>query len=223
MAWRERWERGDPAKVLERKQEQRGRTRRGALTIDPFGALWAKGKMVMTNDESMQVEDLLMAWYRYEVRWRPDLGGGRASSYCKNCISEPGPDDTVDTLDRIEALAVAKCLDALSWQQRGAVGVHCANKAAGNALMRNPRLTVEEAHQQYQQAKADLLPMLRAEGLVSAPPAPAVETVAAAQRPARVDVGHLARLERLVRGPLTAERRPTITMRGLLKKCLQSA
>ena len=37
----------------------------------------------MTDEESMQVEDLLMVWYDWTSRYRPALGAPRASIYAR--------------------------------------------------------------------------------------------------------------------------------------------
>jgi len=224
MTWTERWQLMDPAKVLERKQDNQSRRRRGRIEIDPFGALWARGKLVMTYDESAEVETLLMCWYGFEQAWRPNLGGGRASSYCKQALSESDPSDAAVMLDKLKAETVAKLLDMLSVRQRAAVGIHCANKRAGISVFRNPRMTPEQHHQQYQQAKADLLPLMRAEGMIRTPPAkPLRESVASRENAATLTLSQLARLERATGGLAGAETKGTITLRGILKKCLPSA
>lgn len=126
----------------------------------------------MTREESDQVEALIMEWYHWSRGYRPKLGVGRVSAFARGMM----PDDAyVDDEDIDARLTAARgeqtelCIDELPWQQRSAIGVHAGNKAAGARVFSNPRLTPEQQHTAYQEAKAALLPALRRRSLVTAP------------------------------------------------------
>jgi hypothetical protein len=166
-----RWQMGDPAKVYERMEEGRLRGDRRGLMEDPFGALWRKGVIVMTRDESEQIEELLLTWYRWAKPYTPVRGAPRVSPYGRNTSPDAGnvhdDQDEVDArIAAAEAETVDACLNDLTWESRAAVGIHVANKAAGAQVYRNARMTVEESHQAYQQAKVDLLPLLHRRGMM---------------------------------------------------------
>lgn len=166
-----RWQMRNPAEVLERIQDMQQRRRRGLLKVDPFGSVWEKGALIMTRDESEQVEDLIMTWYRWTLGYRPHLDGPKVSPYCRGADAAAG-DTNATAEERDDRLAVATaqqvepCIMSLHWQLRAAIGIHAGNRAAGAAVYRNPRLSAEQAHQQYQQAKVELLPLLSRRGLV---------------------------------------------------------
>ncbi|MNU02307.1 hypothetical protein D3C72_2459720 [compost metagenome] len=50
--------------------------------------------------------------------------------------------------------------------------IHADNRLAGNRLLRNPRLSPEQLHEAYQEAKALLIPMFVRRGLMADPLAP---------------------------------------------------
>lgn len=163
----ERWMYADPARVLERKQEQQARSRQGRRERAKAGlqALFEGGSM--TQDESQQVEELLQVWYDYEASYMPALGAPRISPSCRGY--NPGgvhetADDRDSKLNRITAEAVSSCIDELHYLQRAAIGVHFRNKYAGVSVHKNPR--IEEQHQAYQDAKISLLPKLNRKGLI---------------------------------------------------------
>lgn len=173
MGWQRRGERNDPARVLEEKQERQAARRNWVnwetVRVDPFGAVWFGEVQVMTRDESEQVEELVMLWYRWTAGYRPHLGGPRVSPYVRGGAldeAQPTRDDADDHLDARLAEQVEVCIDELRWQLRSAVGIHAANKAAGAKVYRNPRLTEAEQHAAYQEAKTELLPALRRRSLV---------------------------------------------------------
>jgi len=164
-----RWMYGDPAKVYERMEAGRQKQVRQDLKEDPFGALWKKGEMVMTREESDQVEELLMVWYERAKPYKVALGAPRISPYCRGMDSSDvyaDADDVDARINAADAEAVEACLNELSWQARSAVGMHLATKAGDAKVWRNPRLTPEEAHAAYQQAKVDLLPQFHRKGLL---------------------------------------------------------
>lgn len=121
------------------------------------------------SDESRQVEDLLMLWYRYEKPYRPHLGAPRVSPSCRDYLPDAGEvhqdaEDRDDDLDRMKAEAVAGCIDELHYLLRAAIHVHMRNKTAKASVHKNPR--IEDQHTAYQAAKAVLLPLLRKAGLI---------------------------------------------------------
>lgn len=173
MTWQWRWERNDPARVLERKQEGQGRRQYWVnwkeIRIDPFGAVWFGKEQVMTREESEDIEGLLQGWYRWTAGYRPNLGAGRVSIYARGVSdSEVFHDaDYIDErIDTARAEQVEMCIDELRWQLRAAIGIHAGNKAAGTVVFRNPRLTPEQQHAAYQEAKAALLPAFYKRGLI---------------------------------------------------------
>lgn len=173
MSWHRQWERDDPAKVLERKLAQMARRQAFVnwkeIRIDPFGAVWFGKERVMTREESEQIEALVLVWFRWTRAYRPNLGVGRVSVYARGM--RESVETTADEIDLRLAAAQAEqvdvCIDALRWQQRAAIGVHAGNKAAGARVFNNPRLTPQQQHAAYQEAKAELLPALRRCGLVA--------------------------------------------------------
>lgn len=177
MGWLRHWERDDPAKVLERRQDQQTRRRAWVdwkeIRIDPFGAVWFGKEQVMTREESDQIEALVLGWYRWTAAYRPNLGAGRVSIYARG-VSEAADSDA-DEIEQKLAAAQAEqvdvCIDSLRWQLRAAIGIHAGNKAAGARVFNNPRLTPEQQHAAYQEAKAELMPALRRRGLVRSAPA----------------------------------------------------
>lgn len=169
MTWRYRWQLGDPAKVYEQIEAGNRKRERRELKADPFGAIWRKGVMVMNREDSERIEELLMTWYEWARAYRPALGAPRVSPYGRGADSGDvyADGDEIDArLRAADAEAVDACLNELTWQARAAVGLHMAAKAADARVLRNPRMTAEEAHQAYQQAKLDLVPMLRRRGML---------------------------------------------------------
>lgn len=171
-----RWERDDPAKVLERKQDQQTRRRAWVnwkeIRIDPFGAVWFGKEQVMTREESEQIEALVLEWFTWTRAYRPNLGAGRVSIYARGVSDAVNSD--ADEIDQKLAAARAEqvdvCIDSLRWQLRAAIGIHAGNKKAGARVFSNPRLTPEQQHAAYQEAKAELMPALRKRGLVRSGP-----------------------------------------------------
>ena len=165
------WQYQDPEKVLMQKQAaaHNRATRRQPAKEDPFGAMWIGREQVMTREESDGIEDLLLTWYEWARGYQPALGMPRIAPYGRNA----GTDDTRTEGDEVDsrlnaytAEQVDLCLDNLTWQMKSAVGIHVANKSAGNAVFKNPRMTVEEQHAAYLEAKIQLLPLLRKRSLL---------------------------------------------------------
>jgi hypothetical protein len=171
MAELMRWQMRDPCLVLESKQAAAINRARRALFENPFGELWRKGERIMDRDESAQIEELLMVWYGWAKRYRPQLGAPRITPYGRH--TEPDAGNVHDDGDEVDARiatdkaeAVDACLNELTTLQRVAIGLHVANKDAGAAVYRSERLPGEKQHQVYQEAKAELLPMLRRKGFM---------------------------------------------------------
>lgn len=173
MGWLMRWERQDPAKVLERKQEMEAANksfvRWADIRVDPFGAVWFGGMLAMTRDESEQIEELLMQWYRWTTGYFPRLDGPAMSSFAYGVASDHVHEER-DEIDARLAVEVSKqvevCIDALRLNLKIAIGIHARNKLAGNEVFRHPRFTREELHAAYQEAKSELLRPLVLRGLV---------------------------------------------------------
>lgn len=159
----------DPMLVLERKQEREARSK-GRRDRAKAGLQALFEGEAMTQDESLQVEELLQVWFDYEDSYRPALGAPRVSPSCRG--HDPGNvhdtgDDRDAKLNKITAEAVGACVDELHYLQRAAIGVHFRNKRVGVSVHRNPRLgSFEEVHEKYQEAKLALWPKLKRKGLV---------------------------------------------------------
>lgn len=128
----------------------------------------------MTDQESQQVEELLLlnyAWQeresRREVRemWYPPQ-----DSTCKQYQSgeawaaENDMHEVDETkLDDLTGEMVQLCIDCLTVEQRTAIQISMRNKT-GPAVWRSGR--IEDQHKAYQAAKEAILPMLAERGLV---------------------------------------------------------
>lgn len=184
-----RWEAQDPMLVLQSKQERdRKRLCTGcaheSVTTTPFGDArmvclvgnrygrkcrdFIKRGGDMTQEESAEIEELLVIWFDWSQAYRPALGAPRASSFARNSPSSSVEYDEADAAEAADqrinaALAeqVELCIDELpGLQYRAAIGVSMRNKR-GPAVWRNNRHNSEDQHRIYQQAKALLLPLLR--------------------------------------------------------------
>lgn len=165
----EHWQYRDPAEVLERKQEAEARRRNqlGHVSGDPFGGLWSKGEMVMTREESDDVECLLGVWFRWAKSFSPVKGYGRIAPYCHGKEAEGDDDhDVVDArIEADQAKMVDACMDSLTPIQRGVIGVVQSNRESGAEVFRYPRLSIDQQHAEYQRAKVELMPLMRGKGL----------------------------------------------------------
>jgi hypothetical protein len=155
----------DPLLILIRREEQAARRAArpgGAVTTDPFGAIWIGRKQAMNNDTSDMIEGLLTDWYHWARAGREFLNFRRDSPMFRGCIPDSPPDaEDVDLLIAAKTSEqVDLCMNELPIMHRAAVGVHIANAAAGAEVFRNPRLTREQQHALYQEAKVRLLPLL---------------------------------------------------------------
>ncbi len=106
----------------------------------------------MSRQKSRFAALVAQAWNEANREASDAHGTARGAAHCR--------------ADAVEAQAVEACVDQLDWRARAAIGMHLSEKAAGARVIRNPRLSVEEAHQAYQQAKLDLAPLLRQRGML---------------------------------------------------------
>ena len=127
----------------------------------------------MTNDESTQIEDLLAAWYDWQRGYFPSLGAGRIDPSCRGFAENERHLDVGDLADAAERRRLKKqseqidlCVDALTWQQRASIQTHFKNRTCDASVWSNPRITLEEMHALYQEAKAQLLPAFSKRGLI---------------------------------------------------------
>lgn len=172
MTWSRQYELRDPAVVCERieEEEQRryARSRQGKTEKAKIGIEQLFARESMTQDESEQIERLLVVWYDYENAYRPPLGAPRMSVSCRDHeageVHDTGADRD-DKLERLTAEAVGSAIDELPYLQRAAIGVHCRNARAAAQVHRNPRIA--DQHAAYHDAKAALAPLLRRKGLLA--------------------------------------------------------
>ncbi|RKP50516.1 hypothetical protein [Trinickia fusca] len=125
----------------------------------------------MTREQSEQIEALLSMWYRWQIRqsqaeilahyYHTEDGS------CRGYETPYGEDDEEDayaTLDDRQSEQVQMCVDALPIEARAAISVSMRNKECGSSVWRSAR--AGEQHAVYQAAKARLLPMFAARGLL---------------------------------------------------------
>lgn len=127
----------------------------------------------MTQDQSAQVEDLLLAWHRWQDCYSEKLGMPRCSPTCREYeipTASLSPQARADIADakiwKRNSEAVDICVDTLDWKQRAALQTNLRNKRAGFEVFRNPRFAPAEIHYLYQSAKEYLLPQFVARGLI---------------------------------------------------------
>ncbi|WP_321913560.1 hypothetical protein [Paraburkholderia sp. J11-2] len=127
----------------------------------------------MTQDELQQMEDLLIAWHRYQDCFSPQLGMPRCSPTCREYEI---PTASLDARERAEITdvkiwkrnseQVEVCVDALHWKERAVLQTVLRNKRLGADIFRSPRFAPAEAHYLYESAKDALLPKFVARGLI---------------------------------------------------------
>jgi hypothetical protein len=162
----ERWRFADPALVYERieaKERRRMASKGGKQDRARQGleALFGGG---MTEDQSQKLEQYLEIWFDYERAYRPHLGAPRVSTYYRGAQSTEVHDDRDEAEYRYErsiAETLSACMDELPWQQRAAITIHCEARKTGASVIRNPRMTIEEHHKQYQASKLAIFGMPR--------------------------------------------------------------
>lgn len=172
MTWAETWERMDPLEVVARRQareqrkEDNSKEGRQARAKQGLQALFGEA---MTEDQSHKLEDYFMIWYEYERAYRPHLGAPRVSIYARGSQSSDVHDDRDESERRYEqciAETVSACMDELHWKKRSAITIHCEARHSGASVIRNPRMTIEEHHRQYQAAKLEVFGMPRMRDLM---------------------------------------------------------
>jgi hypothetical protein len=128
----------------------------------------------MTQDQSEQVEELLLAWHRWQDSYRPQLGAPRCSPTCREYEIPAKSQTDQERSEAVDAKifkrngeTVDACVDALPrWEHRAAIQTSMTNKRAGYSVFKNPRLTPEQSHEFYQEAKSLLLPKFVTRGLI---------------------------------------------------------
>jgi len=120
-------------------------------------------------------EDLIMTWYYWARSCREFLGYPKMSPIFTS--AKPGitheedvaREEREERIARQQAEQVDVCIDELpTWQMRSAVTLHAANKAARVKVYRNPRMSAEQMHHTYQEAKALLAAKFIKRGLMVA-------------------------------------------------------
>ncbi|MBN3848641.1 hypothetical protein G3N58_17690 [Paraburkholderia sp. Ac-20342] len=130
----------------------------------------------MTLDESLQVEELLLGWHRWQDAYRPALSGPRCDPTCRNYrsgdarLTDKEQAELADTkIWMANSEKVEVCVETLTWQHRASIQMSMANKRIGRDVFSNPRIPKEEAHRLYQEAKELLFPKFFARGLIKPP------------------------------------------------------
>ncbi|MBN3757203.1 hypothetical protein G3N95_29975 [Paraburkholderia sp. Tr-20389] len=126
----------------------------------------------MTQDQSDEVEHLLRDWFEWQCRqsiamhakmyYRPADSMGRQSITNRTC--EEDDEAAYEWADSLQSEQVQLCVDDLTIEQRAAISTTMRNKASDAMVWRSVR--AGSAHETYQQAKEDLLPMLKRRGLI---------------------------------------------------------
>lgn len=120
----------------------------------------------MTPDQSQQIEELLLTWYRWQIRqshaailshsYRPEDRTCRG--YVTPTSDEEDDEDAYQWADDRQSEQVQLCIDQLTIEQRSAVSVSLRNKECGRDVWSSGR--AGDQHAAYQAAKVDLLRML---------------------------------------------------------------
>lgn len=128
----------------------------------------------MTPDQSQQIEELLLTWYRWQIRqshaeqlahfYRPED---------HTCRGYETPMNEVELDEQAEqwsedqqAEQIQLCIDLLPVEQRAAISVSMRNKECGCSVWSNAR--AGDQHVSYQAGKAALLPMFIQRDLMKA-------------------------------------------------------
>jgi len=128
----------------------------------------------MTLDESQQVEDLLLAWHRWQESYTIEKGFPRCSPSLRECESGKYSGNVIEQAQAADekiwkrnSEAVESCVDALpKWEHRASIQMSMMNKRCGAVVFKNPRLGPEESHRYYQESKDLLLPKFVSRGLI---------------------------------------------------------
>lgn len=140
-------------------------------------------RMNMTPDQSQQIEELLLTWYRWQIRqshaetlahfYRPEDRTCRG--YVTPTTDEEDDEDAYQWADDRQSEQVQLCIDQLTVQQRAAISVSMQykefggdcrelNRECGADVWSNGRIGYR--HVVYQAAKDTLLPMFVARHLI---------------------------------------------------------
>lgn len=122
---------------------------------------------------SEQIEELLIAWHRWQDSYRPATGFPRCDPSLRDCEIPATGQTAAEKAEAADAKiwkrnseAVEACVEALTWQQRMSIQTNMLNKRAGAIVFTNPRFSAAEIHHLYQSAKAELFPKFMARGLI---------------------------------------------------------
>ena len=126
----------------------------------------------MTPDQSQQIEELLLTWYRWQIRqshavqlahfYRPE---DRTCRGYEAPMNEEEIDEQADQwVEDQQAEQVQLCVDRLCVEQRAAISVSMRNKECGRNVWSNGR--AGDQHATYQAAKDALLPMFLSKHLI---------------------------------------------------------
>ncbi|MFP3428753.1 hypothetical protein SB781_03285 [Paraburkholderia sp. SIMBA_061] len=128
--------------------------------------------VTMTLDQSQQIEELLLTWYRWQIRqshaetlahfYRPEDRTCRG--YVTPCSLDEDDETAYQWADDRQSEQVQLCVDMLAPEQRAAISTSMRNKESGRAVWSSCR--VGDQHAQYQAAKERILPMLLSRQLV---------------------------------------------------------
>ncbi|WP_406805992.1 hypothetical protein [Burkholderia semiarida] len=129
-------------------------------------------RMTMTPDQSQQIEELLLTWYRWQIRqshaeqlahfYRPE---DRTCREYETPMNEVELDEQADQwVEDQQAEQIQLCVDLLPLAQRAAISVSMRNKECGREVWSSTRAGSQ--HATYQAAKNALLPMLLCRQLI---------------------------------------------------------
>jgi hypothetical protein len=122
-----------------------------------------------------RIDEVLLTWYAWTNDYTPKLGYGSCDPACRSfrstrqwmTLDELG--DEVDaTMRALIGAAVEPLVGELGLRERVAVNVAMRNQQAGAIVWRNPRWP-ETQEEDYNRAKTQIEPKLRAAGLLDNP------------------------------------------------------
>ncbi|KWO62573.1 hypothetical protein [Burkholderia territorii] len=127
----------------------------------------------MTPDQSQQIEELLLMWYRWQIRqshaeqlahyYRPE---DRTCRGYETPMNDAELDEQADQwVEDQRAEQVQLCVDVLPPEQRAAISTSMRNKECGYQVWSSGR--AGERHATYQAAKERLFPMLVSKHLIA--------------------------------------------------------
>ncbi|NVI06365.1 hypothetical protein [Paraburkholderia youngii] len=126
----------------------------------------------MTRDQSLQIEELLLTWYRWQIRqshaetlahfYRPE------DRTCRGYVTPSNADEddqaAYQWADDRQSEQIQLCVDMLLADQRAAISTSMRNKESGRTVWSSSR--AGDQHATYQAAKERLLPMLLSRHLI---------------------------------------------------------